>query len=76
MDARDVKVVRLEWQRREQRLDESPPARLPTAIREIDADEQLGRRHRSDCDVVFWRDDTLQLHEPALGRDQDARVED
>lgn len=78
MRSRNVQVVVLDGNGREQSLDCSTPARPSTTVGQLDANQKLCNCHGRDRDVVVRLD---QLVEGAggrfpLGGDQHSRVED
>ena len=71
-----LEVVRLHRETLEQRIDKAS-ARFPaSSLRKLDADQELGRRHRSDCHVILVANHFVDRSATALGRDQDGRIED
>lgn len=71
-----VEVVGLNRNGAENRLDETLPLLPPAPFRQLDANPQLGHGDRSDRDIIIVIDCIAQRIAPALGVNQDRRIED
>jgi hypothetical protein len=72
---RDLEVVVLHRDRREQAVHELPAPGATPAIRQLDADQKLGSGHGSEGDIVVIADQLVEQAGLALRADEDRRVE-
>ena len=73
--SRNLEVVRLHRNHGQHVRDERLPPLAPASIRELHADEQLGRRDRSDHGIVLVADQLVEGLTRALACDEHRRIE-
>lgn len=76
MSARHIEVVGLDRDLGDDRLDKVLPRASSPSVRQLNPNQQFGGGYSGYDDIVLIGNQTIQACGTALGRDQDARVED